>query len=153
MATVVSALTETTRDRGESGAYQLNILNTLGRQQKQARNKLYSMAIMKPEEYLLRRSAAEEAVIDGAVSVLYANFKSLLLTGQDVDGNQIFVYPDDTAYEPRLPEATITKFAIRASETVEKIWEEAIEEVFPMKYGDLANKKSAELTRATHDSV
>ena len=131
-----------------SGAYDIDILNVMGRQQKKARNQLYSEAIANPTLYLDKRSEAESTIIDNEVERQYKFFKLLLLKGQDEDEKQICVYPSGEPYAPNLPEATITKFAIRASETLEKIYEDAIEEIFPMKYGDLAHKKSAEIAKA-----
>ena len=148
------SVSEYSRDEyAPSGAYDVSILNVMGRHQKSARNKLYAEAIKNPDGYISLRDSMETLVIDENINRLYKMFKSLLLSGTDEEGNQIFTYVDGRAYAPRLPEATITKFAIRASETLEKILEEAMEEVYPEGYGDLAKKKSAELTRATVDRV
>ena len=132
-----------------SGAYDINILNVMGREQKAARNKLYQQAIMNPEGYLEHRGQAESDVVDKMVESQYKHFKELLFFGK-LNGTQIFKLPDGSEYAPRLPEATVTKFAIKVCETVEKILEEAIEECYPMKYGDLAHKKSAELANAVN---
>ena len=81
------------------------------------------------------------------IKMIYADFKDLLLNGK-MEGTQVLKLANGDAYAPKLPEAKITKFAIKACETIESILEEMVEECYPMKYGDLAGKKTAELAEA-----
>ena len=150
--TTPRSTTPASRVRGsekESGAYNLNILNVMGREQKNARNELYQSAIVNPEGYLNQRGIAEQAVVEVYISMIYKDFKDLLLNGK-MDGDQVLCLANGNAYAPKLPEAKITKYAIKACETIQSILEDMVEECYPTKYGDLAGKKTAELAEAAH---
>ena len=142
-----------TPPRGEgkgSGAYDVNILNVLGRQQKASRNKLYQSAIKNPEGYLHYKSLAEQKIVDKMVCKLHEDFKTILLVGKQ--GNtQVLLDGDGEDYQPRLPEATISKYAVRACETIEKVLEEMIEECYPKSYEGLSKKKMGEYSDATQE--
>lgn len=133
------------REKGKaSGAYDIDILNTLGRDQKKARNQLYQEAIKNPDKYLKTRNDFENNIIDNVVHNIYKEFKDLLLSGK-YKGVEYLKYPNDDFYMPCLPEATITKFAIRASETLEKLYEEMFEEIYPSNLTQLATVRNKEL--------
>ena len=128
------------------GAFDIDILNTLGRDQKAARNILYQKALAEPEKYLNARNNAMDLVIDKQVREFYVIFKELLKYGT-IGGNQVLKFPDGSDYKPMLPEASIQKFCIGVAESIEDICEKAFEEVYPVDHKNLAVKKMSELNK------
>jgi hypothetical protein len=135
------------RKAGEiSNAYDVNVLDALGRNQKQARNKLYQQALLKPENYLEQRNEALEKLIDTMVKQHFELFREFLSKGKMPGGEQL-KYPDGKPYFPCVPNASITKFAMKVAETIEDICEKAMEEVYPMEHKDLAIKKLTDINK------
>ena len=131
---------------GNPGAFVIDILNTLGRDQKAARNVLYQQALQKPEAYLEKRNKAMEDLIDSEVRAFYVKFKKLLKYGE-YSGGQLELPLSTDPYHPMLPDATIQKFCIGVAESIEDICEKAFEEIYPVDHKHLAIKKMTELNK------
>ena len=135
-------------DFGETGAFDIDILNTLGRDQKAARNRLYQEALQKPEDYLKKRNEAIETLIDTEVRAFYVKFKKLLKYGEYTGGNLLYPGSSTDRYYPSLPDASVQKFCIGVAETIEDICEKAFEEIYPMDHKDLAVKRISDMSKS-----
>ena len=129
-----------------SGAYDISILNALGREAKDARNNLYEKALKDPTGYLAQRNQAMKIVIDDQIGKMFDVVRDLLQNGM-MDGKQVLKLPDGADFCPNVPEATILKFAMGASKTIEDLFEKAFEECFPEDHKNLAIKKMTDLNK------
>ena len=100
------------------------------------KNELYAMALSTPSEYFKLRKTTLETVKTQAIKDIYTQFYNLLSKGQDLDGNQISTLP-----EPGFPAQQVSKFALKAASTLDKILEEAIEIILPIDFKHLSMKR------------
>jgi hypothetical protein len=137
------------RDRTKvSGAYDIDILNALGRDAKDSRNMLYERALSSPTGYLAQRNKAMKIVIDDQIGAIFKVIRDLLQNGEMEGKGQVLHFPDGkTEFRPKVPEATILKFAMGASKTIEDLFEKAFEECFPEDHKNLAIKKMTDLNK------
>ena len=120
--------------------------NQLGLNFQKTRSQLLSLALSKPESYFKLRADCIEKITEASVEKIYDDYWNLLTDGKDPTGTQI-QFPDGGAFSPNLPEATVNKFALKVASAVKDIAEEAIEEILPMEYQELAKNKQKELLK------
>jgi hypothetical protein len=136
--------------RGEgqiTGAYDINVLDALARNQKNNRDKMYEQAMLNTQKYLENRRKAREVFVDAMIQDNYENFRKLLSRGELPDGTQL-QYPNGGAYMPCVPSQTLTTYAMKVAETIEAICEEAMEDIYPKEHHNLAVKKVSDISKA-----
>jgi hypothetical protein len=122
--------------------FKIDTEDFLGLKYEAFRNELYAMALSTPSEYFKLRKSVLETVKTESIKDIYTQFYNLLSKGQDLDGNQISTLP-----EPGFPAQQVSKFALKAASTLDKILEEAIEIILPINFRDLATKRLEEQSK------
>ena len=121
--------------------------NQLGLDFQKTRSQLLSLALSKPEVYFALRADCIEKITEASVEKIYDDYWNLLTEGKAPDKSQIVIPGTTTAFEPNLPEASVNKFALKVASAIKDIAEEAIEEILPMEYQELAKNKQKELLK------
>ncbi len=107
------------------------------------RTKLLNLAITKPTEYNDLRMQVLEAVKERAVNAQYNIYYYLLTAGRNEKNNASIIEGKANAdlFVPRVPANVVNEFAMKASATIDKIAEEAIEMIMPDDWKDVADKR------------
>ena len=126
--------------------FKVNPRNQLGLEFQKTKSKLLSLALSKPEDYFTLRANCIEKITESSVQKVYDDYWNLLTEGLDPNSDQI-KYPNGDDFVPNLPEATVNKFCLKVASAIRDIAEEAIEEILPMEFQDLARNKQKELLK------
>ena len=123
--------------------FKVNPSDFRGIEHEKFRTKLLNLAITKPTEYNNLRMNVLEAVKEAAVNSQYNIYYYLLTTGRNELNNKSIVEGDPNAdlFVPRVPANVVNEFAMKASATIDKIAEEAIEMIMPDDWKDVADKR------------
>jgi len=117
------------------------------------RDDMLELALSKPSDYFRLRKAVLQAVKKSAVENIYTIYYNLLTTGTDPAGNNILTGGGaaDLAgiFKPSYPKQLVNKFALGASETIDKIAEDAVELLLPRNYKDIANERTSTKGKAS----
>ena len=116
--------------------FKIDTEDFLGLKYESYKNELYAMALSTPSEYFKLRKSVLEVVKTQAIKDIYTQFYNLLSKGQDINGAAIGTLP-----EPGFPAQQVSKFALKAASTLDKILEESIEILLPINFRDLATKR------------
>lgn len=120
--------------------FKVNPKNQLGLEHNQARNKLLKVALAKPEDYFDARAVLINSMTEKLVQDTYDTFWNALTEGKipKAGGGTDDFEVGGAKFEPRLPESSVNKFALKASHAIMEICEEAVESIMPLEYKDLA---------------
>ena len=123
--------------------FKVNPSDFRGIEHEKFRTKLLNLAITKPTEYNDLRMNVLEAVKQKAVNAQYNIYYYLLTAGrnEENDGSIIEGKPNADLFVPRVPANVVNEFAMKASATIDKIAEEAIEMIMPDDWKDVADKR------------
>ena len=91
-----------------------------------------------------------ERVKQKAVDTQYDIYYYLLTKGFDETGTKSIIEgkPNADLFVPRVPANVVNEFAMKASATIDKIAEEAIEMIMPDDWKDVADKRLYTKTKA-----
>ena len=131
--------------------FKLNTSDYLGIEHAAFRDDMLALALSKPSEYFLLRKQVLKAVKKKAVENIYNVYYELLTEGKDgsdshklAGGARGEVDPATVAmFVPKYPKQKVNEFALGASETIDKIAEDAIEILLPRGYEDIAKERSS----------
>ena len=131
--------------------FELNTSDYLGIDHAAFRDDMLALALSKPSEYFLLRKQVLAAVKRDAVANIYKIYYNLLTEGKDGRGNLVLSGGFETgladttvrAFVPKYPKQKVNEFALGASETIDKIAEEAIEILLPRGYEDIAKERAS----------
>ena len=131
--------------------FKLDTSDYLGIDHAAFRDDMLALALSKPSEYFQLRKNVLAAVKRNAVANIYKTYYALLTEGKDAEGNLLLRNPFDaglagstiTAFNPKYPKQKVNEFALGASETIDKIAEDAIEILLPRGYEDIAKERSS----------
>ena len=123
--------------------FKVNPSDFRGIEHEKFRTKLLNLAITKPTEYNDLRMNVLEAVKEKAVNAQYNIYYYLLTAGRNEknDASIIEGKPNADLFVPRVPANVVNEFAMKASATIDKIAEEAIEMIMPDDWKDVADKR------------
>ena len=123
--------------------FKVNPSDFRGIEHEKFRTKLLNLAITKPTEYNDLRMNVLEAVKQKAVNSQYDIYYYLLTKGCKEDGATSIIEGKTNAdlFVPRVPANVVNEFAMKASATIDKIAEEAIEMIMPDDWKDVADKR------------
>ena len=125
--------------------------NQLGLGFQKTRAKLLSLALSKPEQYFDLREQVIEAITEKSVEEAYDAYWELLTIGKF--GNDQLKWPDNTPFQPNLPESEVNRFALKVANAIKEIAEEAIDEILPMDVDELAKKRSKSILEAKNVKI
>ena len=125
--------------------------NQLGLGFQKTRAKLLSLALSKPEHYFELREQVIEAITEKSVEEAYDAYWELLTEGKF--GNDQLKWPDNTPFQPNLPESEVNRFALKVANAIKEIAEEAIDEILPMDVDELAKKRSKSILEAKNVKI
>ena len=137
--------------------FELNTSDYLGIDHAAFRDDMLALALSKPSEYFLLRKQVLAAVKRDAVANIYKIYYNLLTEGKDGRGNLVLSGGFETgladtivrAFVPKYPKQKVNEFALGASETIDKIAEDAIEILLPRGYEDIAKERSSTKSKGT----
>ena len=123
--------------------FKVNPSDFRGIEHEKFRTKLLNLAITKPTEYNDLRMQVLEAVKEKAVNAQYNIYYYLLTAGRNELNNKSIIEgkPNSDLFVPRVPANVVNEFAMKASATIDKIAEEAIEMIMPDDWKDVADKR------------
>ena len=123
--------------------FRVNPSDFRGIEHEKFRTKLLNLAITKPTEYNDLRMNVLEAVKQKAVNSQYDIYYYLLTAGRNEKNDASIIEGKDNAdlFVPRVPANVVNEFAMKASATIDKIAEEAIEMIMPDDWKDVADKR------------
>ena len=131
--------------------FELDTSDYLGIDHSAFRDDMLALALSKPSEYFQLRKNVLASVKKNAVANIYKIYYNLLTTGTD-PANNLVLRGDFEAglsketidkFVPRYPKQKVNEFALGASETIDKIAEDAIEILLPRGYEDIAKERSS----------
>ena len=125
--------------------FEPDALNTLGREQKRARDKLYAQALDKPSAYVEKQSNFHADFADTMIVKMNEMFYRLLSDGVYGDEKQLQDL-NGVAYKPGVPRSIISAFCMKVDETIEDMCEEAFEMIMPREHVNLALKRISSST-------
>jgi len=126
--------------------FKVNPSDFRGIEHEKFRTKLLNLAITEPTKYNQLRMDVLEAVKEAAVNSQYNIYYYLLTTGMNEKNNGHILENStskglDKLFVPRVPANVVNEFAMKASATIDKIAEEAIEMIMPDDWKDVADKR------------
>ena len=124
---------------GRESTFKIRPSIELGLLQKRQQSELLSLALSKPSEYFRLRQDVIDKITLNSVEQIYETYWNILTAGI-VNGKQIeYEFGGDTkSFTPQLPESKVNEFALRCAMSIKEIAEEAIEDILPMNYNELA---------------
>ena len=132
--------------------FYVNAKNALGLEQQATRSELLALALSKPANYFKLRADVVKRITEQSVSDIYNTYWDILKFGTYNEGTEQLTYIDATGvsknFHPNLPEAEINKFALKVAGAIKDIAEEAVDEILPLRYNDLAVHTSKGLLKA-----
>ena len=127
----------------------------LGQKARQARSKVYQLALTKPDKYNKLKSTIEENVVQELTKQIYELFTALLTEGLITkrNGKTKELYYDDSTmlerYNPNIPISIVEQFCINTCVDLEKQIYKAIDFMMPKDAEKLANQKASDLLHVT----
>ena len=126
--------------------FKVNPSDFRGIEHEKFRTKLLNLAITEPTKYNQLRMDVLEQVKEAAVNSQYNIYYYLLTTGMN-EKNDLHVLVETPSadltklFVPRVPANVVNEFAMKASATIDKIAEDAIEMIMPDDWKDVADKQ------------
>lgn len=132
--------------------FYVNPTNALGLEQQATRSELLALALSKPANYFQLRALVVKSITEDSVSEIYNTYWDILKDGLYNGGSSQLQYTDAAGtvrnFRPNLPEAEINKFALKVASAIKDIAEEAVDEILPLRYNDLAVHTSKGLLKS-----
>ena len=140
--------------------FKINPADYAGIDHEAYRSDILQLALSQPTEYTKLRKEVLNIVKKEAVNSQYAIYYYLLTVGQEAGigdgGNSILT--GSTAglqaetvkmFVPKVPSQIVNEFALKASKTIDKIAEEAIEMILPADWKQIADNRTFSKTKST----
>jgi DNA-binding protein Fis len=133
-------------------ANQIDTSNYLGINNSSFKNNLYKCALSTPSVYFDTRQNVIETVKRDALKQLYKTIYDLMLNGTDQNG--VFLFLKDSKgrdVKPGIAIHTINNFALSATQTMENILDDLVEEyLMPINFDSILNRKFSQQGLATN---
>jgi hypothetical protein len=123
------------------------------------RSDMLQLALSSPTEYTKLRKEVLNIVKKKAVNSQYAIYYYLLTAGQESgtgDGGDSILKRSTAVQDatkdmfvPKVPAQIVNEFALKASKTIDKIAEEAIEMILPADWKQIADNRTFSKTKST----
>jgi hypothetical protein len=131
--------------------FKVNPSDFRGIEHEKFRTRLLNLAITEPTKYNQLRMDVLEKIKEAAVNAQYNIYYYLLTVGMNETNDKHILEKTDSAtllgaqyktfFCPRVPANVVNEFAMKASATIDKIAEEAINMIMPDDWKDVADKR------------
>ena len=138
--------------------FKINPADYAGIDHEAYRSDMLQLALTQPTEYTKLRKELLNIVKKTAVNSQYAIYYYLLTVGQEAGtgdgGNSILKNAKleeatKDMFVPHVPSQIVNEFALKASKTIDKIAEEAIEMILPADWKQIADNRTFSKTKST----
>jgi hypothetical protein len=133
--------------------FKIDPSNYAGIDHEAYRSDMLNLALTRPTEYIQLRKDVLQAVKKQAVNTQYAIYYNLLTKGKTPEGMTILdgkpSKPLEALFCPHVPNQVVNEFALKASKTIDKISEEAIELILPQDWKQIADNRNFSKTKST----
>ena len=137
--------------------FKIDPSNYAGIDHEAYRSDMLQLALSQPTVYTQLRKDVLQTVKKEAVNTQYAIYYNLLTKGQNPDGGSVLSRTSSRGlgsgttpvFVPRVPNQLVNEFTLKASKTIDKIAEEAIEMILPADWREIANNRVYSKTKAT----
>ena len=116
------------------------------------RSDMLQLALAQPTVYTQLRKDVLQVVKKEAVNTQYAIYYSLLTKGQNPNGTSVLSSTNSKGvkeFVPHVPNQVVNEFALKASKTIDRIAEEAIEMILPADWKQIADNRTFTKTKST----
>jgi hypothetical protein len=136
----------------DSFNFKIDASDYRGIEHEEFRTNLLNLALTQPTEYNKLRMIVLKKVKKAAVDAQYNIYYYLLTDGCGVGGtdgktktnNLLFGTPSEphmTIFKPNIPKHIVNEFALKASATIDKIAEEALNMIMPKDWKQIADER------------
>ncbi len=138
--------------------FKINPADYAGIDHESYRSDILQLAHSQPTKYTKLRKEVLNIVKKEAVNSQYAIYYYLLTAGQEAgsgDGGDSILKDSKleaatkAMFVPHVPSQIVNEFALKASKTIDKIAEEAIEMILPADWKQIADNRTFSKTKST----
>jgi hypothetical protein len=115
--------------------FRISTSDYLGYSHQSFQRKTYADALTNPARYFEMREKVITSMRDANVKAIYDTLYSALVEGKDIDNNQI-------CPPPNYPKQKVAEITIQAAQTIQKIFEDAVELILPASYQQIAEQRT-----------
>jgi hypothetical protein len=135
--------------------FKIDPSNYAGIDHEAYRSDMLQLALSQPTVYTQLRKDVLQLVKKEAVNTQYAIYYSLLTKGETPEGTSILNSRGSNSqaqagvFKPHVPNQVVNEFALKASKTIDRIAEEAIEMILPADWKQIADNRTFTKTKST----
>jgi len=137
--------------------FKIDPSNYAGIDHEAYRSDMLQLALSQPTVYTQLRKDVLQTVKKEAVNTQYAIYYNLHTKEQNPDGGSVLSRTSSRGlgsgpspvFNPRVPNQIVNEFALKASKTIDRIAEEAIEMILPADWKQIADNRTFSKTKAT----
>ncbi len=132
--------------------FKINPSNYAGIDHEAYRSDMLQLALAQPTVYTQLRKDVLQTGKKEAVNTQYAIYYHLLTKGQNPDGSSVLSRTSSRGvkeFVPHVPNQLVNEFALKASQTIDRIAEEAIEMILPADWKQIADNRTFSKTKST----
>ncbi len=133
--------------------FKIDPSNYAGIDHEAYRSDMLQLALSQPTAYTQLRKDVLQKVKKEAVNTQYGIYYHLLTKGTDSNGKSILDRTDSGAHNklfvPHVPNQLVNEFTLKASKTIDRIAEEAIEMILPADWKQIADNRTFSKTKST----
>ena len=131
--------------------FKIDPSNYAGIDHEVSRSDMLQLALAQPTVYAQLRKDVLQIVKKEAVNTQYGIYYHLLTKGTKPTGVSILGSgsPLKDLFVPHVPNQIVNEFALKASKTIDRIAEEAIEMILPADWKQIADNRTFSKTKAT----
>ena len=137
--------------------FKIDPSNYAGIDHEAYRSDMLQLALSQPTVYTQLRKDVLQTVKKEAVNTQYAIYYNLLTKGKKPDQTSILSATASSGlgtganplFVPHVPNQIVNEFALKASKTIDRIAEEAIEMILPSDWKQIADNRTFSKTKAT----
>ena len=118
--------------------FKVDTSNYLGQDYKVFKEYVYGLALSQPSKYFDLRQKVIKDCKTAIVKDMYVIIYNMLNEGKN-KGNNV-IDGEFATHPPSYPKQLINEFALGASKTLDKIFDEAVEIILPLDYKKIAEK-------------
>jgi len=144
----LESVSSTAGDGGDFN-FRINPSDYLGIAHEEFKTEILQLALTKPSEYFDLRKRVLANVKKAAVQQQYYIYYRLLTNGSTLSVPDDGAVANDAMFTPNIPKQKVNEFALKASKTIDKIAEEAIEMILPADWKQIADNRTFSKTKST----
>jgi hypothetical protein len=115
--------------------FRVSTSNYLGYEHQSFQRKTYADALTNPAKYFEMREKVIVSMRDANVKAVYDTLYAALVEGKDLANNQL-------CPPPQYPKQKVAELTLAAAQTIQKIFEDAVELILPASYQQIAEQRT-----------